>query len=370
MALDYFQRTFPGVTTMEHKLIQRWEDLAAVFGGAEAANELVLEDPSVLRWPRPVARRAFHYLEVHLGPQAARKVVFSNPYLLTKKAGQMRKTLPALLNIFGTKQRLAEIAVKYPMLMHVPVGDFYKGMPNMIAVCGNPEAALEVAKEAMAEIAKTPRKSVVPEGYPALVAIFGGLEEAKAAVEREPMLLKWQGDQFLGKLLTLRQLLGRDGAQQALRKAPYFLHHEDQRKSHKFKLAFAAMERLFGTEGTRKRVLERPELLALGVCLQRALTFAEKKMGSTEAVRKNFEAVLMRTGLREHLGWEKKARPRWGYWSPKTQLPLGFPPNHCSWSPHVNPTGRAGPARGRWDEEDPETPSSQPVVDAEVVAPA
>ena len=35
--------------------------------------------------------------------------------------------------------------------------------------------------------------------------------------------------------------------------------------------------------GARKRVLERPELLALGVTLERALDFAERKYGSRQA---------------------------------------------------------------------------------------
>mmetsp|Transcript_3859 Transcript_3859/g.5956 ORF Transcript_3859/g.5956 Transcript_3859/m.5956 type:complete len:226 (-) Transcript_3859:74-751(-) len=222
----------------------------------------------------------------------------------------------------------------------------------------------------MAEIAKTPRKSVVPDGYPALVAILGGLKEARAAIEREPLLLKYAGDQYLGKLLTLRQLLGKEGAQQVLRQAPYLLLHEKQRKSHKFKVAFQSMERLFGAQGTRKRVLERPELLTLGVCLQRALGFAERKLGSVEEVRKNFDGVLQRTGLAKHLGWEMKPRPRHGYWTPKTKLPMGFGPNPCSWSPHRNPTGRAGPARGQWDEEEPEVSTQREVVDAEVLASA
>jgi len=351
-ALDYFQRTFPDVSTEEHLLIERWEDISAIFGGGDYANELVMEEPSILRWPKPGPRRSYHYLEMYLGEKAARKVVFEQPYLLTKKAGQLRRTLPALLNLYGSKKKLAEICVKYPQLMQAPVADFYKGMPNMIAVAGNPEKALEVAAEAMDAVASRKSRSTVPEPWPAIVAIFGGLAEATAAIEREPLLLKYQGEQFLGKLATLRMLLGREGAQEAVRKAPFLLLHEDQRKSQKFKLSFLAMERYFGAEGARKRVLERPELLALGVTLERALDFAERKYGSRQAVADDFENVLKRTGLSEHLGWEAKSRPRRGLWTPsQTQYPTGFPPNSNSWSPHKNPTGRAGPARGRWDEE-------------------
>jgi len=349
-ALDYFQRSFPKVTTEEHLLILRFEDIANVFGGTDVATELVLKEPSILRWPRPMARLAFHYLSLYLGPQTARQVVFDCPFLLTKRAGRMKRTLPALLNVFGSKEKLAKVLLKWPMLVSVPIADFYKGMPSMIAASGNPEAALKVSKEAMDKIRKTPWRSEVPECYPALVAIFGSLDEAHEAIEREPLLLKWQSDQFMGRLARLRLLLGKEGAQNALRKAPYFLLHEAQRKSFKFLHAFQAMEKLFGTEETQRRVAEQPELLALGICLERALRFAERKLGSREAVRDNFESVLRRTGLAEHLQWETKQRPRHGYWTPKTGLPLGFPPNSCSWSPNKNPTGRAGPARGQWDE--------------------
>lgn len=375
VALDYFQRTFPEITTEEHLLIRRWEELADVFGGADAANELVLGDPSILRVPRSMPRRSFHYLSMYLGPKAARHVAFECPFILTKKAGQMRKTLPALLNIFGSKSRLTEVAMKYPSLMHVPTGNFYQGMANMIAVCGSPEAALAVGKEAMEKVARTPLKSQVPECYPTLVAIFGGLEEAHKAIDREPLLLIRLGEQFLGKLVRLRQLLGKEGAQNAVRKAPYFLLSEDQRKSFKFQHAFAAMERLFGKEETRKILWDRPELLSLGICLERALRFAERKMGSREAVRDNFDDVLRRTGLAEHLQWETKPRPRHGYWSPKTQHRKGFPRNSCSWSPVKNPTGASGPARGRWDEdgdeedifEDEDAMADEAFVEAELV---
>eukprot|EP00971_Amphidinium_carterae_P285582 5670266-Amphidinium_carterae.1 len=49
VALDYFQRSFPGVSTQEHILIQRWERLSELFGGGQAANELVLKEPQILR---------------------------------------------------------------------------------------------------------------------------------------------------------------------------------------------------------------------------------------------------------------------------------------------------------------------------------
>mmetsp|Transcript_107715 Transcript_107715/g.303438 ORF Transcript_107715/g.303438 Transcript_107715/m.303438 type:complete len:486 (-) Transcript_107715:55-1512(-) len=351
-ALDYFQRTFPDVTTEEHILIERWESLADLFGGMDAATELVYRDASVMRWPKQVAQRAFHFISLYLGPKVARNVVFEQPYLLTRKGRRMRSALPALLNVFGTRRKLAEVCMEYPSLMHVPTSDFYQAMPDMIAVCGSPEAALETGKEAMDRIRRSPVKSVVPECYPTLVAIFGGLTEAHKAINREPLLLKWQGNQFLGRLARLRKLLGRDGAQDALRKAPYMLLHENQRKSRKFQHAFDSLQRIFGTEETRRLTTQRPELLAIGTCLKRALRFAERKLGSPEAVRDNFDSVLRRTGLADHLEWEMKPRPRHGIWTPASKLPMGFPLNHSSWSPHRNPTGLCGPARGQWDEDE------------------
>ena len=38
-----------------------------------------------------------------------------------------------------------------------------------------------------------------------------------------------QGENFLGRLGTLRSLLGKEGAQAAVRKAPYLLLEENQR---------------------------------------------------------------------------------------------------------------------------------------------
>ncbi|CAE8688829.1 unnamed protein product, partial [Polarella glacialis] len=159
VSLDYFQRTFPEIRTEEHILIRRWEDIADLFGSPEIANQLVQEQPDILRWARRMPRRAHHYLSMYLSPEVATQVVFECPFLLTKRAGSMRGTLPALLNVLGSKKRLQEIAVKYPSLMHVPVGDFYRGMANMIAVSGSSEAALEVAKTAMERVAKSPYKS-------------------------------------------------------------------------------------------------------------------------------------------------------------------------------------------------------------------
>jgi len=362
VALDYFQRTFPGVTTEEHILIRRWESLVEVFGGSEEANTLVLEEPSLLRVHRTTTKRAFHYLSLYLGPQVAKKVSFAMPYVLTRKGGRMRNTLPALLNLFGSKRTLAEVCEMYPTLLHVPVSDFYSGMAGMIPVMGSVEAALNVSKEAMAQLAKVPRTPTVPQCWPTLIAVFGGLKEAQDAIRREPLLLKIQGDQALGKLLTLRRLLGgKDAAQQALRKCPFFLHRELQKKSRKFRAAFAAMERIFGTEETRNMCTERPELLQLGVTLARALAFAERKLGSVEAVRDNFESVLQRTGLARHLKWEMAPRPRQGLWTPSK------PPTKpiCnSWSPHRNALGISGVARGQWDP----VPEDDTFVEAELVS--
>merc|ERR1719433_2172615 len=111
----------------------------------------------------------------------------------------------------------------------------------------------------MKRISSVPRRPTVPECWPALIAIFGGIEEAQKAVDREPMLLIMQSDHFFGKLARLRKLLGRDGASKALEKAPYFLLHEYQRKSHRFTVAFDALERIFGTEDAIRLCTERPE---------------------------------------------------------------------------------------------------------------
>lgn len=347
-ALDIFQRTFPEVTTEEHILIQRWDDMVDVFQSPELVNQLIEDEPSILRWPRRTARNALHYLEIYLGEEEAKEAVFECPFLLTKNAKNMRESLPALINVLGSKQKLQEVITKYPQLTNVPIGDFYKAMGDMTAVMGNRQAALDVAKEAMQRVARSPYVSAVPGGYPVLIAIFGTLDEAHRAIAREPLLLKWYGENFLGRLGTLRALLGREGAQAAVRKAPYLLLEENQRKSRKFELAFEAIENLFGTEKTREIVGERPELLALGWKLHRALRFAERRLGSREKVRDRFDAILERTGLAEHLHWERKPRPRNGLWTPKLRLPKGFPLNHGPWSPHTNPLGKGGPARGPW----------------------
>lgn len=360
IALDIFQRTFPEARTKEHILIKRWENLATVFGGSEAANQLIEAEPCILRNRRNTARNAFHFLSMHLGPKVARQTVFESPWLLTRLGKQMKYSLPALMNVLGSKKDLQALVTKYPSLCHVPVGCFYWAMPNMIAVTGNADAAMEVAREAMDSVAASPYKSAVPECYPVLVAIFGGVKEAHKAIDREPLLLKWYGEQFLGKLATLRQLLGIEGAQQALRKAPYMLLHEDQKKTKKFKQAFEAIERFFGTEETRRLVGERPELLTLGSKLPRALGFAEKKYGSRELVRDEFDKILKRTGLLDHLRWETKQRPRHGPWTPSMgRKPQPF---HGPWSPLNNPLGKGGPARGPWEDVD------EDVLEAELVS--
>merc|ERR1719293_577804 len=49
VVLDFFQRTFPEVTTDEDHLIRRWEEIGNIFGGHAAANNLTLTNPTVLR---------------------------------------------------------------------------------------------------------------------------------------------------------------------------------------------------------------------------------------------------------------------------------------------------------------------------------
>merc|ERR1719356_826097 len=193
----------------------------------------------------------------------------------------MKDSLPAHLNLFGSKERVAELFVKYPGITQVAVADFYKGLANMIAVCGSPQEAQRIAREAI-EVLKDQcdgRKPTVPEPYPTLVAIFGGYEEAMKAINREPLLLKAYGQQFLGRLARLRTFLGIDGAQKVLRGAPFLLLElQHQRKSKKILQVWETMTRLFGEEEARRRLLERPELFALGVTLQRAVYFAERKL--------------------------------------------------------------------------------------------
>ncbi|CAE7461731.1 HYDIN [Symbiodinium sp. CCMP2592] len=349
-ALDIFQRTFPRVNTEEHILIRRWEDMVDIFESPELVNQLIEDEPSILRMPRRTARNALHLLSIYLGEEAAKEAVFECPYLLTKNSKLMRATLPALINVLGSRSRLREVIAKYPQLTNLPVGDFYKAMGDMTAVMGSTEAAMAVAKEAMDRVARSPYVSAVPGGYPVLIAIFGNLEEAHKAIAQEPLLLKWYGENFLGRLGTLRQLLGKEGAQNAVRKAPYLLLEENQRKSRKFELAFEAVENLFGTEEARQIVGDRPELLALGWKLHRALRFAERRLGSREKVRDRFDAILERTGLAEHLNWERKQRPRNGLWTPKLRMHNGYPLNHGPWSPYTNPLGKGGPARGPWQD--------------------
>mmetsp|Transcript_55100 Transcript_55100/g.102023 ORF Transcript_55100/g.102023 Transcript_55100/m.102023 type:complete len:455 (+) Transcript_55100:49-1413(+) len=348
VALDYFQKTFPGVSTQEHILIHRWERLSELFGGGQAANELVLKEPQILRVQKYHTSRAFHYLTMYLGPQLARYVSFECPYLLTKRGASMQKTLPALLNVFATKKRLQEVIRQYPGLLHTPVSHFYHGMQEMIAVAGNAEKAMAVGKDAMDRIKRSPLQSYVPQPYPALVAIFGGLEAAHDAINREPLLLIQLGDQFLGKLAKLREIFGSpEAAQDVLKRAPFFLLRENQRKGHKFQVAFDSLVRVFGEDEAIRMASERPLLLSLGSKLQRALRFAERKLGGIDEVRENFESVLRRTGLDEAMEWENLPRPRHGLWTPSMDK---IKPRHFSWSPHANPGGASAPPRGRWDE--------------------
>ncbi|CAE7232356.1 HYDIN [Symbiodinium sp. CCMP2456] len=367
-ALDIFQRTFPRVNTEEHILIRRWEDMVDIFGSPELVNQLIEDEPSILRMPRRTARNALHLLSIYLGEEAAKEAVFECPYLLTKNSKLMRATLPALINVLGSRRRLREVIAKYPQLTNLPVGDFYKAMGDMTAVMGSTEAAMAVAKEAMDRVARSPYVSAVPGGYPVLIAIFGNLEEAHKAIAQEPLLLKWYGENFLGRLGTLRQLLGKEGAQNAVRKAPYLLLEENQRKSRKFELAFEAVENLFGTEEAQQIVGDRPELLALGWKLHRALRFAERRLGSREKVRDRFDAILERTGLAEHLNWERKQRPRNGLWTPKLRMHNGYPLNHGPWSPYTNPLGKGGPARGPWQDFTEDEEESEDAVEEKVAA--
>lgn len=53
----------------EHILIQRWEDIVDVFQSPELVNQLIEDEPSILRWPRRTARNALHYLEIYLGEE-------------------------------------------------------------------------------------------------------------------------------------------------------------------------------------------------------------------------------------------------------------------------------------------------------------
>ena len=53
----------------EHILIQRWEDMVDVFQSPELVNQLIEDEPSILRWPRRTARNALHYLEIYLGEE-------------------------------------------------------------------------------------------------------------------------------------------------------------------------------------------------------------------------------------------------------------------------------------------------------------
>lgn len=59
----------------EHILIQRWEDIVDVFQSPELVNQLIEDEPSILRWPRRTARNALHYLEIYLGEEVPDQTV-------------------------------------------------------------------------------------------------------------------------------------------------------------------------------------------------------------------------------------------------------------------------------------------------------
>ena len=40
-----------------------------VFQSPELVNQLIEDEPSILRWPRRTARNALHYLEIYLGEE-------------------------------------------------------------------------------------------------------------------------------------------------------------------------------------------------------------------------------------------------------------------------------------------------------------
>lgn len=359
--LDRYARQWPESTTEEHVIIRRWEDIVDTFGSIQDANFLCDRDPTILRRPRGTCRQIFYFLSLYLGAETAREVVFMTPYVMARTANQVRKAMPALLNVFGTREKLAQILKKYPGMVTTASFSFYEAMPQMIAVAGSPENALEVAKPAMDRLRRSPLSKNVPTGYPALIQILGSLEAAHKAINREPYLLKEYGDSFFGKLRRLRQLMGsKSAAREILKKAPYLLLRESSnrvssgiRKAKFMTMTFEAMKPIFGLEETRRMVLERPELLAMGVELPRALGFAKKKLGSWEAVGDQWESILVRTGLIEDMIYAQKPRPREGYWSPGiSAYRTGTPAASVSaWSPARNPSGRDGPARGRWDED-------------------
>ncbi|CAK0855979.1 unnamed protein product, partial [Prorocentrum cordatum] len=110
IVLDFFQRTFPGVTTEEAQLIKRWENLGNIFGGHASANELVLDNPMVIRKHSNSVTNSWLQLERYFGPGMARKMIFAQPYLLTRSGRIMKESLPAHLNLFGSKERVAEIS--------------------------------------------------------------------------------------------------------------------------------------------------------------------------------------------------------------------------------------------------------------------
>jgi len=215
---------------------------------------------------------------------------------------------------------------------------------------------------------KSPYTCRVPEAYPVLVAAFGGLEEAHAAIDREPTLLRHWASHMLPVLVLLRRLLGKELAQKVLQKAPYlFLREDVMLRDHpvlrRVQVAFPTLVSIFGEEEALRMIEERPELLTLGFSLRNAMRYAERKLGSKEKVRDNFEGVLRRTGLAEHSRYMKAPRPRQGYWSParKAQIKRIIAP----WTARSNPMGRDAPVVGRWDAHIMDDESQDDEIEAE-----
>merc|ERR1719183_2430962 len=88
--------------------------------------------------------------------------------------------------------------------------------------------------------------------------------------------------------------------------------------------------------------------MTLGNSLRIVARYAERKLGSKEAVRDNFEGVLRRTGLMDHLKYKKAPRPRQGYWSyaKKDQIKKQI---FAPWTAASNKLGRDTPIIGQWN---------------------
>lgn len=351
VALDSLQRTFPGVETREVTLVQRWQDLVDVFGGSAAANELVTREPSVLRWPRLRARRCFHFYSLYLGPQVARELVFQTPYLLTKTPLKLKRSLPALINAFGSRQRVAELLAKIPALASAPVTNWYNAMPDLIAVTGSPLAAIEVSRKACEKMRASNVPMHIPKGFPPLVAILGGMEEASAAINAHPFMMRGYNDHFIGKYRMLKKLLGMEGANHAISQHPMHIMKEEvfryRDKSKAFGITMETLTEYLGSEGAKAYIWDNPMALILGEQLRRALQFAEKKLGSKEAVKENLDSVMKRTGLQNWLKkWEALPRPRKGYWSPAKEARGELKTNL------KNPWTVPWDKNGRWDDQE------------------